>query len=219
MSINLSYGDQRRLEIARALVLRAEAAAARRADRRDEPAGVEGAHRVHAPAARRDAASRILLIEHDMQVVMGVSEHITVLDHGTEDRRGHAAGGAAEPAGDRGLPRQAGGARPTLRPARSSRRSPTDGACSRSRTSTRTTATSRRSRASRSRSRRARCVTLIGSNGAGKSTTLRSISGLTPPRQGSIRFEDREITEMPPQEIVAHGRRATRPRAGTCSRA
>ena len=32
------------------------------------------------------------------------------------------------------------------------------------------------------------CVTLIGSNGAGKSTTLRSISGLTPPRQGSIRF-------------------------------
>ena len=37
------------------------------------------------------------------------------------------------------------------------------------------------------------CVTLIGSNGAGKSTTLRSISGLTPPRQGSIRFTDREI--------------------------
>ena len=30
------------------------------------------------------------------------------------------------------------------------------------------------------------CVTLIGSNGAGKSTTLRSISGLTPPRTGSI---------------------------------
>ena len=49
------------------------------------------------------------------------------------------------------------------------------------------------------------CVTLIGSNGAGKSTTLRSISGLTPPRQGSIRFEDREITETPPQEIVSMG--------------
>ncbi len=32
------------------------------------------------------------------------------------------------------------------------------------------------------------CVTLIGSNGAGKSTTLRSISGLTPPREGSIRL-------------------------------
>jgi branched-chain amino acid transport system ATP-binding protein len=49
------------------------------------------------------------------------------------------------------------------------------------------------------------CVTLIGSNGAGKSTTLRSISGLTPPRQGSIRFNDREITETPPQDVVAMG--------------
>ncbi len=49
------------------------------------------------------------------------------------------------------------------------------------------------------------CVTLIGSNGAGKSTTLRSVSGLTPPRQGSIRFDGREITETPPQEIVSMG--------------
>jgi branched-chain amino acid transport system ATP-binding protein len=49
------------------------------------------------------------------------------------------------------------------------------------------------------------CVTLIGSNGAGKSTTLRSISGLTPARQGSIRFKDREITDTPPQEIVSMG--------------
>ena len=47
------------------------------------------------------------------------------------------------------------------------------------------------------------CVTLIGSNGAGKSTTLRSISGLTPPRQGSIKFEGRELAETPPQEIVS----------------
>jgi branched-chain amino acid transport system ATP-binding protein len=48
-------------------------------------------------------------------------------------------------------------------------------------------------------------VTLIGSNGAGKSTTLRSISGLTPPREGSIRLEDREIGETPPQDIVSLG--------------
>src|ERR687886_1796795 len=48
-------------------------------------------------------------------------------------------------------------------------------------------------------------VTLIGSNGAGKSTTLRSISGLTPPRQGSIRFDGEEIGETPPQEIVQRG--------------
>jgi branched-chain amino acid transport system ATP-binding protein len=49
------------------------------------------------------------------------------------------------------------------------------------------------------------CVTLIGSNGAGKSTTLRSISGLTPPRSGSIRFDGVEISQLPPQEIVGLG--------------
>jgi branched-chain amino acid transport system ATP-binding protein len=49
------------------------------------------------------------------------------------------------------------------------------------------------------------CVTLIGSNGAGKSTTLRSISGLTPPRTGHIRFAGEEIGQLPPQEIVRLG--------------
>ena len=48
-------------------------------------------------------------------------------------------------------------------------------------------------------------VTLIGSNGAGKSTTLRSISGLTPPRSGSIKFDGKELGETPPQEIVRLG--------------
>jgi branched-chain amino acid transport system ATP-binding protein len=48
-------------------------------------------------------------------------------------------------------------------------------------------------------------ITLIGSNGAGKSTTLRSISGLTPPRTGSIRFEGKDITTMAAQDIVRIG--------------
>ena len=48
-------------------------------------------------------------------------------------------------------------------------------------------------------------VTLIGSNGAGKSTTLRSISGLSPPRSGSIKFDGQELGETPPQEIVRLG--------------
>src|SRR3712207_1300489 len=48
-------------------------------------------------------------------------------------------------------------------------------------------------------------VTLIGSNGAGKSTTLRSIAGLTPPRTGSIRFNGREIGDTAPQDIVSMG--------------
>jgi len=48
-------------------------------------------------------------------------------------------------------------------------------------------------------------VTLIGSNGAGKSTTLRSISGLSQPKSGSIRYRDEEISMMPAQEIVRLG--------------
>jgi branched-chain amino acid transport system ATP-binding protein len=49
------------------------------------------------------------------------------------------------------------------------------------------------------------CVTLIGSNGAGKSTTLRSISGLTPPRTGDIVFKGENITRTPPADIVKLG--------------
>jgi branched-chain amino acid transport system ATP-binding protein len=49
------------------------------------------------------------------------------------------------------------------------------------------------------------CVTLIGSNGAGKSTTLRSISGLTPPRTGDIIFNGENITRTPPADIVKLG--------------
>ena len=40
-------------------------------------------------------------------------------------------------------------------------------------------------------------VTLIGANGAGKSTTLRSINGLNHPRRGSIRFRGEDITNDP----------------------
>lgn len=48
-------------------------------------------------------------------------------------------------------------------------------------------------------------VTLVGSNGAGKSTTLRSISGLVHPREGGIRLEGQDITGMKPHEIAAMG--------------
>ena len=48
-------------------------------------------------------------------------------------------------------------------------------------------------------------VTLIGANGAGKSTTLRSINGLNHPRRGTIRFQGQDITTAPPHEIVKMG--------------
>ncbi len=48
-------------------------------------------------------------------------------------------------------------------------------------------------------------VTLIGSNGAGKSTTLRTISGMMHPRQGQIVFDGKDISRMEAHEIVLAG--------------
>jgi branched-chain amino acid transport system ATP-binding protein len=87
MSINLSYGDQRRLEIARALASDPKVLLL------DEPtAGMnpqesrELTDFMRKVRDERDVS--VLLIEHDMQVIMEVSEHITVLDHGTKIAEG-----------------------------------------------------------------------------------------------------------------------------------
>jgi len=48
-------------------------------------------------------------------------------------------------------------------------------------------------------------VTLIGANGAGKSTTLRSINGLNHPREGTIHFQGRNITDESPHNVVKMG--------------
>ncbi|MBP3427679.1 MAG: ABC transporter ATP-binding protein [Clostridia bacterium] len=53
--------------------------------------------------------------------------------------------------------------------------------------------------------RQGQIVTLIGANGAGKSTTLRAISGLVKPSSGSINFMGRDITMLNPQRVVAEG--------------
>jgi ABC-type branched-subunit amino acid transport system ATPase component len=78
---NLPYGDQRRLEIARALATRPKLLLL------DEPtAGMNSSEtREMTDFIRRLRAElglTVLLIEHDMRVVMGISDRITVLDHG-----------------------------------------------------------------------------------------------------------------------------------------
>ncbi len=87
MSINLSYGDQRRLEIARALSSEPTLLLL------DEPtAGMNPQESKELTdfmrRLRDERGLSILLIEHDMQVVMEASEYITVLDHGTKIAEG-----------------------------------------------------------------------------------------------------------------------------------
>ncbi|MGU3467181.1 ABC transporter ATP-binding protein [Methylobacterium sp. C33D] len=53
--------------------------------------------------------------------------------------------------------------------------------------------------------REGQLVALVGANGAGKSTTLRAISGLVPPRSGAIRFDGRDIAGAEPRRILAAG--------------
>lgn len=87
LSRNLSYGDQRRLEIARAIAAKPKLLLL------DEPtAGMnprETAETTEFIRRLRDELGiTILLIEHDMRVVMGISEHITVLDYGAKIAEG-----------------------------------------------------------------------------------------------------------------------------------
>lgn len=50
-----------------------------------------------------------------------------------------------------------------------------------------------------------KCVALLGRNGAGKTTTIHSVAGLTPPREGSIRFREREISGLRPYTVARLG--------------
>lgn len=52
---------------------------------------------------------------------------------------------------------------------------------------------------------RGEIVTLIGSNGAGKSTCLKTISGLLRPKEGSLRFKENDLTVVSAPEIVSRG--------------
>jgi branched-chain amino acid transport system ATP-binding protein len=92
---NLPYGSQRRLEIARALASEPQLLLL------DEPAAGmnprEKADLIELIRRIRERGVTVLLIEHDMTLVMGVSEHITVLDHGETIAAGTPAEVRANP--------------------------------------------------------------------------------------------------------------------------
>ena len=59
-------------------------------------------------------------------------------------------------------------------------------------------------------------VTILGANGAGKSTTLRAVSGLLRPSEGEIRFEGHPLSRLPAHRVVSWGS-PSRPRGAACS--
>jgi branched-chain amino acid transport system ATP-binding protein len=84
---SLAYGEQRRLEVARALATQPKLLLL------DEPtAGMNPQETVEfiafVQSLRTEQKLTVLMIEHDMKVVMGVSDHVTVLDHGTKISEG-----------------------------------------------------------------------------------------------------------------------------------
>ena len=219
---NLSYGDQRRLEVARALATQPKLLLL------DEPtAGMNPQETLEftdfVGRLQAERGLTVLLIEHDMRVVMGVSNRVTVLDYGKKIAEGTpqeiqvnervieaylgSAAVSAEPGAEAAPPRRAdrpGHASPTRRRSLAPRLS-LRARCSRCRASRPTTARSRRYKGISIEVNEGEIVTLIGANGAGKSTTLRSINGLNHPRHGKIWFQGRDITNDAAHHVVELG--------------
>ena len=183
---NLPYGYQRRLEIARALATEPKLLCL------DEPAAgfnpAEKEDLMDLIRQIRDLGHTVLLIEHDMRLVMGVTDRIVVLEFGQKIAEGTAGRGRPQPEGHRRLPGRA-------------RR-----CCLRSRTPCSATARSRRCTASACTSTRARSSSLIGANGAGKTSTMRALSGRARAlRPGQIVFDGEDVTKLRADQRVRKG--------------
>jgi branched-chain amino acid transport system ATP-binding protein len=94
---HLPYGDQRRLEIARAMCTRPALLCLDEPAAGLNPAETAGLRRLLA-SIRDDDGIGILLIEHDMSVVMGISDHVIVLDYGRKIADGPADAVRRDPA-------------------------------------------------------------------------------------------------------------------------
>ena len=186
----LSYGGRRRLEIARAIATDPDVILL------DEPAaGTNPSEKLELAAlirrVRDERKVSVLLIEHDMKLVMSLAERIYVLNFGGVLAEGSAGRDPRQPSRRRGLPRHVHdrGSGLVLDVHDAVVRYGSIEALHGISFSI----------------EQGEIVTLLGANGAGKSTTLRMLSGLRAPVSGSVTFEGHDITQVKAHEFAALG--------------
>ena len=142
---------------------------------------------------KKDLGITVIMVEHDMALVSQVSDRVMALNYGKVLAMGtpHEVQTAS-----RGGPRLY-----RRRRSRHERRS----LCCGSTRSKRSTDRSRRSAASRWTSTPGQIVTVLGANGAGKTTVLRTISGVLDPERGQVMFEGRDIARLAPDQVMRLG--------------
>ncbi len=198
LAADLPHVDRRLVEVARALATDPDALLL------DEPAAGLSREDKHVLGAllRRiaDAGVAVLLVEHDMALVMGISDHVVVLDAGERLAAGTPAEVQADPAV------QAAYLGESLDSAAPAPRAPVD---SEEALGVGALITGYGAEPVLHgidlRVRRGEAVALLGANGAGKSTLMKAIAGLHRPVQGGIHFDGAALHGLGAEQVVARG--------------